>query len=203
MNSSSRSVGLLQESERAGIETAEELIRQREQLENTERRLDDINATLNTSQRHINNIKSVFSSLKSYFGSGGAVPAGDASRPSAVPQSASNSRLQQTVQRTEAAAADRPAQPHPALRVRGLDDEPQPGGGGAAAADPYARVDAQLDRNLDDMCSGLGRLRGLAEGLGQEITDQNQMLDRIDTKTERADGRVGTQNKDMLRMLKK
>ena len=89
----------------------------------------------------------MFSSLKSYFGSRGAAAA-DPARPS-VPQSGSESRLQQTVRRTEAAAADRPAQPHPGLRVRGL-DEPQTMGGGAAAAadDPYARVDAQLDRNL-------------------------------------------------------
>ncbi|XP_037090128.1 synaptosomal-associated protein 29-like [Pollicipes pollicipes] len=204
LDSSSRSVGLLQESERAGIETAEELIRQREQLENTERRLDDINSTLNVSQRHISNIKSVFSSLKSYFGSRGAATA-DPARPAgagaaSVPQSSSDSRLQQTLQRTEAAAADRPSQPHPGLRMRGLDDEAL---STPAAADPYARVDAQLDRNLEDMCSGLTRLRGLAEGLGDEISEQNDMLDRISKATDRADLRVTSQNKDMVRILKK
>ncbi|KAF0291237.1 Synaptosomal-associated protein 29 [Amphibalanus amphitrite] len=152
---------------------------------------------------HLSHPQSVFSSLKSYFGSRSAAAA-DPARPS-VPQSSSESHLQQTVRRTEAAAADRPAQPHPGLRVRGLDDTEPVGGAGAAAAaaDPYARVDAQLDRNLEDMCSGLGRLRGLAEGLGQEISEQNQMLDRISTKTDRADVRIGSQNKEMLRIMKK
>ena len=64
-----------------------------------------------------------------------------------LPQSRDCSSL---LQRSEAAAADRPAQPHPGLRVRGLDDpEPQ---SARATADPYARADAQLDRNLGE-CS--------------------------------------------------
>ena len=53
LDSSNRSLGLLFESERAGIETAEELNRQKEQLKRTEERLDDINSTLKTSERHL------------------------------------------------------------------------------------------------------------------------------------------------------
>lgn len=50
-----------------GIATAEELVRQREKLEKTDKQLDEINATLRFSQKHINGIKSVFSSLKNYM----------------------------------------------------------------------------------------------------------------------------------------
>ena len=48
---------------------AEELTRQREQLERTDRRLDHISDTLKYSQKQINGIKSVFSSVKNYFSS--------------------------------------------------------------------------------------------------------------------------------------
>jgi hypothetical protein len=53
IDSSNRSLGLLFESERVGAATGEELSRQKEQLLRTEGRLDDINSTLKTSERHL------------------------------------------------------------------------------------------------------------------------------------------------------
>lgn len=67
IQSTERSINILRDSEQIGIATAEELARQREQLERTDKRLDEINASLRFSQRHINGIKSVFSSLKNYM----------------------------------------------------------------------------------------------------------------------------------------
>lgn len=67
IKSTENSLSLLRDSESIGIATAEELMRQREKLEKTDRQLDDINATLRFSQKHINGIKSVFSSLKNYM----------------------------------------------------------------------------------------------------------------------------------------
>lgn len=67
IQSTERSISLLRDSEQVGIATAEELMRQREQLEKTDKRLDEINATLRFSQKHINGIKSVFGSLKNYL----------------------------------------------------------------------------------------------------------------------------------------
>lgn len=65
--STERSIGLLRESEEVGIATAEELQKQREQLERTERSLDNINTTLRFTQKNIDGIKSVFGSLKNYL----------------------------------------------------------------------------------------------------------------------------------------
>lgn len=67
LQSTERSINILRDSEQIGIATAEELLRQREQLERTDKRLDEINASLRFSQKHINGIKSVFSSLKNYM----------------------------------------------------------------------------------------------------------------------------------------
>ena len=53
------------------------------------------------------------------------------------------------------------------------------------------------------MCTSLSRLKGLAEGLGEEIDAQNEMLDRVTDKTDKADFSIMRQNKDMNKLLKK
>ena len=53
------------------------------------------------------------------------------------------------------------------------------------------------------MSSGLSRLRGLAMGLGDEMDKQNEQLDRIDPKLERANVILKDQNRQMGQILKK
>lgn len=85
INSTEKSLSILRDSEQIGIATAEELMRQREKLEKTDKQLDEINATLRFSQKHINGIKSVFSSLKNYMsGRNNESPTTSASTPSTV-----------------------------------------------------------------------------------------------------------------------
>ena len=60
-----------------------------------------------------------------------------------------------------------------------------------------------IDRNLEDMCTSLTRLKGLAEGLGDEIDSQNEILDRLNDKTDKADFSIIRQNKDMNKLLRK
>lgn len=57
LQASGRAKGVLVETEKIGITTAEELIRQREQLERTGDRLDNMNNSLRASEKHIQNIK--------------------------------------------------------------------------------------------------------------------------------------------------
>ena len=64
-------------------------------------------------------------------------------------------------------------------------------------------VDKQLEQDLTDMSLGLSRLKGLAQGLSTELDDQNQLIDRLQTSTDKADWRIQRQNKDMERILKK
>lgn len=61
---SQRCLVVLRETEQVGIATAEELHRQREQLEKTKKQLDEINSSLRFSQKHLNSLKSVFGGLK-------------------------------------------------------------------------------------------------------------------------------------------
>lgn len=51
------------------------------------------------------------------------------------------------------------------------------------------------------MSSALGQLRTLGKALGEEVEDQNEMLDRIHKKAERNDATVRRQDDQMRKLL--
>lgn len=53
------------------------------------------------------------------------------------------------------------------------------------------------------MAGGLSRLKELGMGLGTEIERQNEQVDRIMDKADRADTTVRHQNREMKHILKK
>ena len=189
--SSNRSLGLLHETEHVGIATAEELSRQREQLENTNKQLDDINATLRFSQKHLTGLKSVFGGLKNYL-------AGqkDLKTPPAAPAQATMTladKLNSPTSSYQRMTADERYETHPISRLRGDETEYAPPTG--------SNFNHQLDRNLDEMAGSLSRLKGLAVDLHQEIDEQNDLIDNITNKVETVDSKLGKQNKEISRLL--
>jgi len=185
--SSERGLGLLYESEKVGVATAEELSRQKEQLMQTEQKLDDINSTLRNSEKHIQGIRSVFGSIRNYF-SGHSSTAPPPSHPAPqLPTSSSTGALPHLPHHQQAYQDHHP----------GLKNKP------GLVQKPAGSVDEALDRNLDDMASGLARLKGLAQGLNSELSEHNQILDRVGDKTEVVGFKVDRQNKDMNKILKK
>lgn len=203
LESSNRSLGLLFESEKVGVATAEELGRQKEQLLRTEGRLDEINHTLKTSERHLNGIKSVFGGIKNYlFAKNSGLPSGGSqsgsstmSGPSKMPQSNSDLAIGGRIKHYQPSEDPRldslREETHPALRQRGL-IEP----------DVAKRsVDDVLDDNLDEMAKGLSRLKGLALDLNAELDEHDDIIDRIDDKASHAGIKVNKQNKDMSKLL--
>ncbi|CAH1998966.1 unnamed protein product [Acanthoscelides obtectus] len=192
ISSTDKSINILRESEQIGIATAEELMRQREKLEKTDKQLDEINATLRFSQKHINGIKSVFSSLKNYMsGKNDVSPSTSSSTPSTVKQSTSNPNLDEKL-----STYDR-YENHPATRLQ--DNYSRDYQSSSGSKDFSARLDA----NLQEMCNNISRLKGLANDLGDEILTQNDLISNIIDKTENADMTINKQNKDMSRILRK
>ena len=53
------------------------------------------------------------------------------------------------------------------------------------------------------MSDGLGRLKNLAMGLGDEIEQQSESLDRVNPKVSRANDLLEHQNTQMNRILKR
>ncbi|XP_003704656.1 synaptosomal-associated protein 29kDa [Megachile rotundata] len=195
IHSSERSISLLRDSEQIGAATAEELIRQREQLERTEKRLDDINSTLRFSQKHIQGIKSVFGSLKNYL-SGKSL---DAPIPSTIlsESSSSESMASPALSNSLEQVQTNIASTSPMLKLRGLDDEYE------GTNSPSSNVSKILEKNLDEMSGSLARLKGLAIGLSEEIDLQNDLIDNITDKAEKTDIMLQKQNKDLTHLLKK
>lgn len=198
LDSSSRSIGLLRDSEQIGIATAEELARQREQLTNTNKRLDEINTNLNYSQKHINGIKSVFYGLKNYI-SGKSDPAPSRSQGSPSTRSAgpSGSHLDDTLDNMTDRLPTDNYNNHPSVRLR---DEQL---FASAPVTDSQRVNEMLDANLDEMVKAITRLKGLGTALGEEIDQQNELIDTIQDKVEVADIKIGKQNKQMNKILGK
>ncbi|XP_050575868.1 synaptosomal-associated protein 29 [Bombus affinis] len=194
IQSTKRSISLLRDSEQIGAATAEELIRQREQLERTEKRLDDINSTLRFSQKHIQGIKSVFGSLKNYL-SGKSM---DAPIPSTIlsESSSSESMTSPALSNSLEQVQTNIASTSPALKLHGLDNDIET----SSLSNNVSKV---LELNLDEMSGSLARLKGLAIGLSEEIDLQNDLIDNITDKAEKTDIMLQKQNKDLTHLLKK
>ncbi|KAF8796110.1 Synaptosomal-associated protein 29 like protein [Argiope bruennichi] len=118
LQSTNNSLGLLHESEQVGILTAEELVKQREQLQNIEENLDIINSTMRTSQKHINSLKSIFGGIKNYFSKGGQADP-TVRVPVDVPEKKHASALSSTIETLKSDTKLSEAT-HPALRIRNL-----------------------------------------------------------------------------------
>lgn len=183
LSSSQRSVGLLRETEQVGIATASELSKQREQLEKTRNQLDTINTSLKFSQRHLNGIKSMFGGLKNYL-------AGKSDYDTKMSTSSSNSEISSLPSPT----TDERYSSHPTTRLRSEPHQQQQVSG---------NFNKQLDRNLDEMCDSLSRLKGLAIDLNQEIDTQNDLIDDISNRVEDVDSKIGKQNREMFKILGK
>ncbi|CAL8345582.1 unnamed protein product [Lota lota] len=200
VDSSHRSLGLIYESEKMGVDTAEELMRQGEALKRTEKMVDNMEEDLKTSQRHINSIKSVWGGLVNYFK---AKP--ETKPPPVQPNSYQASDKLQSALSSSRGHEDKYQASHPNLRNVDI------GGFGASASvdnspsvqnghpkNQHLRaVHQTLDKNLDDMSLGLSRLKGLGLGLQSEIESQDDSLDSLLNKVDKMDLKINNTNQQI------
>lgn len=217
LQSTKNSKILLSESEKVGLETAQELVKQREQLQNTERKLELIGGDLKDTQKNINGIKSVFSSIKTWWstpkqGTQSGNPQkesptqpGNHTDPCETERVLKNPNLSSAFQECQTSlASSQKSSTHPALQLRGFDDiQDDDDTFVQDFRETSKKVNLQLDADLDEMSQGLSRLKGLAMGLGEEITDQNDLIDRIHGKAEKVEATIGSQNAQMKKILKR
>lgn len=200
LDSTMRALRSIQESESMGVATAEELLRQGEQLNNIERKTDEINQTMTVTQKHLNNIKSVFGGIKNWWG------AKKTSTAAKEPETKPN-RLQETLEKHR---SDQPVRRNPDTRgfYQEDDDLDEDFMKGARTQQYFKPVthsarEEQLNENLGEISNGLTTLKGLALGLGDEIERQNNQLDRLGPKVGKANDRLEHQNKQMKTILRK
>ncbi|XP_014785631.1 synaptosomal-associated protein 29 [Octopus bimaculoides] len=212
LESTRNALASIYDSEQMGIATAEELLHQGEQLDNIERKTDSMSVTLTASQKHINNIKSVFGGIKNWWNRGSDKKLSETDSPPSR-----NSQLKEAVNSAEKI-------PRPVggtHRKQELNDMYTDGPvdldrkflAGSRMADSQmpdqsrhitnSQHETKMNENLDLMSTGLSRLKGLASELGNEIEEQNLQLDRINTKVEGVDSLIQGQEKQLRRILRK
>lgn len=176
---------IVEETQQIGQSTLENLSTQRETLERVENDLDSINTMTRATQKHLNNMKSFFGGIRSIFGSSNnqaasSQPTVPKTKPASIPKSASMSQVAPGPSTTRQALAS--AEPVSSVRKEPADE---------------------FEANLSELGFGLGMLKEMAMKLGDEIGDQNEMLDRITDKSERAGDSVKHQNRQIQQLLKK
>ncbi|KAG7481041.1 hypothetical protein MATL_G00062470 [Megalops atlanticus] len=204
VDSSYRSLSLIYESEKMGTETAEELMRQGEALKRTERMVDNMDEDLKTSQKHINTIKSVWGGLVNYFK---AKP--ETKAPPAQPvQYQPSSKLQNALAESKE-QEHKYQESHPNLRkldtsgfgaLGSTPDDPPSSQNGYPKNKYLQAAHQQLDDNLDEMCSGLSRLKNLGLGLQSEIEDQDASIDNLLGKVDRMDMKINSTNQQLKKL---
>uniref|UniRef100_A0A665X3J3 Synaptosomal-associated protein 29 n=2 Tax=Echeneis naucrates TaxID=173247 RepID=A0A665X3J3_ECHNA len=200
VDSSYRSIGLIYESEKMGVETAEELMRQGEVLKRTDKMLDNMDQDLKTSQKHINSIRSVWGGLVNYFkGKPETKP------PPEEPKAYQGSERLQGALSSSREHEDKYQASHPNLRKLNT------GGFGAAASvdDGSSRQNGYpqnrhlreahqtLDNNLGEMSDGLRRLKNLGLGLQSEIEAQDDSIDSLLNKVDKMDVKIHNTNQQI------
>ncbi|CAN9513018.1 unnamed protein product [Ophioblennius macclurei] len=200
VDSSYRSLGAIYQSEKMGVETAEELMRQGEALKRTDKMLNDMDQNLKTSQTHITSIKSVWGGLFNMF-----KKKPETLLPPEEPKAYQASERLQSALSSSKEQDDKYQASHPNLRK--LDTE---GFGAAASADNHSsrqngysqnrhlkQAHQTLDNNLDEMCDGLKRLKNLGLGLQSEIDSQEDSIDALLNKTDKMDLKIRNTNQQI------
>lgn len=203
-DSTSRSLSLMYESEKIGVASSEELIRQRGVLEHTEKMVDKMDQDLKMSQKHINSIKSVFGGFINYFKSKPVEPPPEQNG-SIVSQP--NSRLKEAITISKDQESQYQAS-HPNLRrLRDVELDSAPKGPASTMnTEVYSKNSSlrayqqKMDNNLDELSVGLGRLKDIALGMQTEIEEQDDILDRLTTKVDKLDVNIKSTEKKVRQL---
>lgn len=200
LESTRRMLMSIDESERIGVSTAEELLRQGEQLDNIERKTTEMNQEMTTTQKHLNNIKSVFGGVKNWWS--GRKPA----KPTTPPEP-KESKLRDTVQNSKNNFQERQNLDTSGFGSLEDDDLDQQfmAGSRKQMIKPVTNSarEKEIDANLGLMSDGISKLKNLAIGLGDEIERQNVQIDtRIAPEMDKLNLNLDNQNKQMKKIIR-
>jgi len=185
LDSTRRMLGLINESEVIGGNTAAELAEQREKLENMEKRCDGIDANLVSAQQNLNKLGSIFGGIKNYFH-----PPKTAFPKSVSQPQLSNAGKKKPAVTTAAAVVSRPTNPK--------DDTDTYFGKPRSAMDDMER---ETEDGLHDIHQGVNRLKLLALQMNDELESQKPLTDRLAGKIAVLNNDVTKKNKDMKTIL--
>lgn len=211
LESQQRALRVLTETEQIGADTAVELKRQGEVLNRAEAKVENINENLNVAEYHVRTIKSWFGGLTNKFRK---QPAGKTS--SNENQATENQEQINQMNLNAEAAGEMVHQSNTKSNVMAArggnlnlsNNYGSKGGGGSnfntnssnKKQSQFDLYENQIDSNLDQMSSGLSRLKDLGMGLKTELDSQNAQLDRVNAKMAKVDERTANVNQVLRRL---
>lgn len=192
VDSTKRSLALIEESHDLAVGTGEELQFHGEKLNRIERNLDKMENDMTIAKRHIKSVNSIWGAVGNYF-----------KKP---PKPKDSSALQSC---PSSGIADLQAQS--SLYYRGRDVEPSSYETYTRSTEQFQRSkylssdprEREIDTNIDLISRGLGRLKEDALILGGEIERQNDQLDRIGNKADRVYVTLEKSDKKVRQILRK
>ncbi|KFD50869.1 hypothetical protein M514_08307 [Trichuris suis] len=204
LSSTGRSIAALQEAEEVGLGTAQDLIVQGEKLQNVDRKLGEIQDTTRQTQRHLSSLKSVFGSMKNYFSKDKAAKAAAAALAIDEPSRTQRPRatdLQTTVDRIKEDTSGGLFSDNPSRICGGgaptLSDSTRQ----SIAGTRWGAMNDEIEDNLGIMEGNLRRLKELGLALGEEVQQQNDLIDNVARKADKTNLTVDNQNRQMTRLL--
>lgn len=197
IESTYRSVGLINESQQVATETGESLQVQREKLERTNKTLEKMQDDLNETDRNITGLKSIWGTMSNWF-----------KKPvkKSVPVDDSEGQKDDGLSSKESTALketnDGIHRNLNQLRMINVQEPHSVRQSGAHNYNEPTSVDNIVDKNLDQMLAGLSMLKTHGLALGDEIDSQNKLLDDISSKVEKTDTKIGFQENKIRKILK-
>jgi len=182
LDSSSRSLRLVEESKDIACKTEEELESQEESLLRTEATLDQINGDIDIANRQITSLRSIWGTIGNYF----RKPL-QPKKPDVLSEVSEKKQYSETKPKTEQVVASR----------MGWED----------SKDVYhsgpQNVDATVDKNLDAIMSGLTELKGHALLLCETLDRHDDIIHRVTYKATMADTKIEESDRNIRKILKK
>ncbi|CAK5007065.1 unnamed protein product [Meloidogyne enterolobii] len=198
VDSTQRSVMQLDSSDKMAESTARNLLEQREKLERAEKNLDEIHTTTQYTQRSLNSLKSLFGGMfKNKFS---RLPKEKPKDGNSFTSSKSADQLSKIVN-SDISSGSTSVNNSKSTTLSACGPSLSESSRAQIQGTRWEAMDNQVDQNLDQMSAQLARLRMWGSALGDEVDDQNRMLDRIHTKTERNDAVVRSQEGQMRKLL--
>jgi len=196
MQSQQRALRVLAETEEVGADTAVELKRQGEVLNRAERKVDKIEENLKVADYHMKTVKSWW---------GGFVNKMRKKPP--VTKTSDDEVLDdgecmtKKVAEASSEVVNTMNLQNQVNQVRGQPTNSRTNQLNSRST-TYDVYEHQIESNLDQMSSGLNRLKNMGLDLQTELDNQNQQLNRLGQKTERVDTKTAVLNQELRRLNK-
>lgn len=181
LDSTRRMIQLCEDSQAAGTKTLDQLDRQGEQLNRIETGMDEMNAEMKQAEKHITGMEKWCGICVCPWNRTRKVRDTDGTWKKPKEDSSSS---------------------------KAVKGQPKASKAGAVPDGPYiqrinndARED-EMEENMEAVGNILGNLKSMASDMGNEISKQNDQIDRVTMKSQGVDSRIAVANKRTEKLLK-